>query len=74
MTAKQLQAVRHRLKLNTAELGRYLTVSARTVEDWEQGRRGIPAVVELVLTGCCPTCCKNSPELRIKPIKETERQ
>ncbi len=56
MTAKQLQAMRHKAGLSTAELARRLRVSPRSIEDWEQGRRRVPILAELVLTGRCPCC------------------
>ncbi len=44
MTGRELQRTRKRLRWSTAECGRALGVSARTVENWEQDRpkRGIP--------------------------------
>lgn len=39
------QAARHRLQLTTAELGELVDRSPRTIEDYEQGRRNIPAEV-----------------------------
>lgn len=36
---KQIQAIRHALDENTAEFGARFQRSARTVEDWEFGRR-----------------------------------
>jgi transcriptional regulator with XRE-family HTH domain len=56
MTGKQLQTLRHEAGLSTAALSRLLGYSRRTVEEWEQGRRGIPPEVECVLLGICPTC------------------
>lgn len=72
MTGKQLQKSRHALGMNTSALARVLSVSPRTVEDWEQGRYSIPDVVVLRLTGVCPCCKKSAPELKIE-VPKTER-
>jgi DNA-binding transcriptional regulator YiaG len=50
--APGIQAIRHHLGMNCAELGEHLGVSARTVEGWEQGRvpetRSLNALAALV--------------------------
>lgn len=56
MTGKEFQAIRHKRSLSTADIAWLLGVSRRTVEDWEQGRRRVPAAAVLALTGACPTC------------------
>lgn len=45
-----LKAVRQRLGLSTTELAAKIGRSRRTVEDYEQGRRGVPAEALLVLS------------------------
>jgi len=36
---KTIQQTRKQMKLKTAEFGKLIGVSGRTVENWEQGRR-----------------------------------
>jgi DNA-binding XRE family transcriptional regulator len=68
MTGKQLQSMRHKAGLSTAGLARLLTCSRRTVEDWEQGRRAVPPIVECCVTGVCPTC-QRAGALQIEAFK-----
>jgi len=70
MSGKRLQLIRHKLGLNTAQLAALIGCSRRTIEDYEQERRGIPDAVELRLTGVCPCCKKSAPEHLIQVPKK----
>lgn len=39
MTPSEIMETRKGLRLNRAEFGRFIGVSPRTIENWEQGRR-----------------------------------
>ncbi len=72
MKSKRLQSIRHKLGLSTDQLASLLGCSPRTIEDYEQGRRGIPDAVALRLTGVCPCCKKSAPEYLIQ-VPNAER-
>lgn len=49
MTPQEIREARRKTGLNTADFGALLGVSGRTVENWEQGRRKVPATVVRML-------------------------
>ena len=49
MTPEQIKQARHKTGLNSSDFGALLGVSGRTVENWEQGRRKVPATVVRML-------------------------
>jgi len=56
VTGKDLQKIRRMMMLTVEELAVKVKRSRRTIEQYECGRRRVPADVELFLTGICPTC------------------
>ena len=48
-----VKAIRRAYGLSTADLGSRCGVSSRTVENWEQGRRAVPASALNVMADIC---------------------
>jgi DNA-binding transcriptional regulator YiaG len=54
MIAQEIRELRLARNLNTKQFGELVGVSARTVEDWEQGRRKPSGSAMILLTQLAP--------------------